>query len=97
MAQGDVKSALVVLTAGSTYDIRPPVGEEWTINNLYFNNGPISFYTTNGTTSVEFDLDTGGGARLGFVFRLTHDIWIKVNNDDAAISINISYDGIQTK
>ena len=96
MAQGDVKSDLQTLVAGGTFDIRPGMGEEWSVQNIYFNPGTVELYKTNGTLQLKFDGDSNFGGRLGTIFRLTNTQWLQIKNTGSA-SILVGYDGVQTK
>lgn len=96
MALGDAKTGFVSLAAGDTLDIKPPVGEEWIIHNLYY-NGPVELSRTNGVDNLKFDNDTASGARLGYFFHNTTDVWLRVKNAHATAVVLVSFDGVQTK
>jgi hypothetical protein len=97
MALGDKVTAIqsVVATTG-VLDIRPASGIEWTIHNIYYSQGTVEFYKTDGTNNIKFDSDTSNGARLGAVFHVTNSQWIQVKNTAGTATI-IGYDGVQTK
>lgn len=97
MALGDVVTGLssVIATTG-TLDIKPASGVEWVIHNIYYNQGTVEFYKTDGTNYLKFDTDTTQGARLGAVFHCTNTQWIHVKNLASTATL-IGYDGIQTK
>jgi hypothetical protein len=97
MALGDVKSAIasVVATTG-TYDIKPPVGEEWVLHNIYYNGGTVEFYRTDGVNSLRFDSDTTQGARMGIAYHVSNTQWLQIKNTSAS-AILVGYDGVQTK
>lgn len=95
MAAGDVVTGISSVAAGGTLDIKP-IGAEWVIHNIYYNQGTVEFYKTDGTNLLKFDSDTTQGARLGAVFHVTNAQWIQVKNT-AGTSTLIGYDGVQTK
>lgn len=99
MAVGDVKSGIATLSAGGVLDIKPPVGEEWIIHNLYYdaNGFKMEFIMTNGTIDIPFDNDNSIGARMGMVTHVTNSYYLKVRNSSAGAVMKIAYDGIQTK
>lgn len=99
MAVGDVKAGINTISAGQSYSIQPPVGEEWVIHNLYYETGgyKIDFQIIDGVGMIGFDSDTSSGARLGVVYHLTNTHYLKVVNTSAGTTMKISYDGIQTK
>jgi hypothetical protein len=96
MAVGDVKSNLVSVAAGGSLDIRPPVGEEWVIHNIY-HAYDVDLAFTDGTNVLIFDTDTGAGVYAKYAFHVTNTLWIRVVNKDAASARLIGYDGVQTK
>jgi len=96
MAVGDVKSAIVSVSAGGYLDIRPPAGEEWVIHNIY-HVYDITLCITDGTNELCFDTDTGSGVYAKYAFHVTNSIWIRVKNNDTANARLIAYDGVQTK
>lgn len=95
MAQGDVKSGMLVVPSLTWYEIRPNIGEEWVIHNIYYNGG-VDFLINNGSFNVPFDRDTTAGARMGCMIHITNSQWLVINNYTGA-NVNIAYDGIQTK
>jgi hypothetical protein len=95
MAVGDVKADLQSVTNGNYLEIRPVAGEEWVIHNIYY-SGQVQLYRHNGTSSIQFDTDSSSGARLGAVFHCTNGQFLRVINN-AGATINIAYDGVQTK
>ena len=96
MAVGDVKSGLVSVAAGGSLDIRPPVGEEWVIHNIY-HAYDVDLAFTDGTNVLTFDTDVGAGVYAKYAFHVTNTLWIRVINKDTANARLIGYDGIQTK
>lgn len=96
MAVGDVKSGLISIVTNGVLDIRPPASEEWVIHNIFYSQGAVEFYKTDGTNLLKFDSDTTQGARLGAVFHVTNSQWIQVKNLASTTTL-IGYDGIQTK
>lgn len=96
MALGDVTNGLNSVAAGTALDIRPGAGVEWIIHNIYYNQGTVEFYKTDGTNAIKFDSDSTFGGRLGVVFHCTNAQWIQVKNTAATATL-IGYDGMQTK
>lgn len=95
-AAGDVVTGISSIAANAVLDIKPSSGVEWVIHNIYYNQGTVEFYKTDGTNLLKFDSDPSAGARLGAVFHCTNAQWIQVKNTAATATI-IGYDGIQTK
>jgi len=95
LAIGDVKSGLVSVGAGEYLDIRPPVGEEWVIHNIY-HEGDIQIELYDGTNSLVFDTDPGAGVYAKYAFHVTNTIRIRVKNTMTTAKL-IGYDGIQTR
>ena len=97
MALGDVVTAISSVTATTgVLDIRPSAGQEWVIHNIYWSQGTVELYKTDGTNSIKFDSDTSSGGRIGTVFHVTNSLWIQVKNLAGTATI-IGYDGVQTK
>lgn len=96
MAVGDVVTGLSSVAASGVLDIRPAAGVEWVIHNVYYSQGTVEFYKTDGTNLLRFDTDTSQGARLGAVFHCTNAQWIQVKNTAGTATL-IGYDGKQTK
>jgi hypothetical protein len=97
MAVGDVKSGIASVAPNGVLDIQPgSASEEWVIHNIYYNQGSVEFYKTDGTNLLKFDGDSSQGARLGAVFHVTNAQWIQVKNTSGTATL-IGYDGIQTK
>jgi len=95
MAVGDVKNGLSNVAAGDYLDIRPPVGEEWVIHNIYHAND-IQLELYDGTNSLIFDTDAGAGVYAKYAFHVTNSIRIRVKNTSTSAQL-IGYDGVQTK
>jgi hypothetical protein len=95
MAVGDVKNGLSNVVAGDYLDIRPPVGEEWVIHNIY-HASDIQLELYDGTNSLIFDTDAGAGVYAKYAFHVTNSIRIRVKNTSASAQL-IGYDGVQTK
>lgn len=96
MAAGDVVNAISSVATNGVLDIRPAAGVEWVIHNVYYANGTVEFYYTDGVNVLKFDSDTTSGARLGACFHATNTNWLQIKNLNAA-SVLIGYDGMQTK
>lgn len=95
MAAGDVVSEIQTSTAQTLFNVRPPAGEEWVIQNIYYSQS-VSLRMVKGSNVITFDSDTGSGARLGLTFRLTNDQYLQIYNTYNGNN-NIGYDGIKTK
>lgn len=97
MAQGDVVAGLSSLTATTgTLDIRPATNVEWSIHNVYWSQGTIELYKTDGTNYLRFENDGTQGGRLGASFNLTNAQWLHVKNLAGTATL-VGYDGKQTK
>lgn len=99
MAVGDVKSGMGVIATNGNFDIRPPVGEEWVVHNVYYTaNGWIYFRMVDavGNSTIQFDSDNTAGARLGACFHLTNNQYLRITNQSGS-NQTFGYDGIQTK
>lgn len=95
MAVGSVVAATPSVAATSgTYDIRPGVGAEWVIHNLYV-AGAVTITMTDGTNSVTFDAPTGASTYLGLTTHVTNGYYMHIANTGAS-AVVIAYDGIQT-
>jgi len=96
VAVGDVKSGITSVQASGYLDIRPPIGEEWVIHNIY-HAYDIDLCITDGTNELCFDTDVGAGIYAKYAFHVTNSIWIRVKNKDTANARLVAYDGVQTK
>jgi hypothetical protein len=96
MAAGDVVTGITSVATTGVIDIKPSLGVEWVIHNIYWNQGSVELYKTDGTNSIKFDTDSSLGGRLGTVFHVTSAQWIQVKNTAATATL-IGYDGVQTK
>jgi hypothetical protein len=95
MAQGDVKSGIVSIGAFGSYSIRPPVGEEWVIHNVHFDNdGELRF--SNGTDFITLDTVLGNGSLMGLSIHITNTNYLTIINS-SVITASFGYDGVQTK
>lgn len=81
------------IAASGTYDIKPASGE-WVIHNIYYNN-QLKFSMTDGTNVVDFDSDTGQGARMGMTTHASSTYWLRITNTGST-ALLIAYDGMQT-
>lgn len=96
MAQGDVKSGVFQIVGnGNSGDIRPPVGEEWVIHNIFYAYS-LDFIIGSPTVRFTFDSDTVQGARMGLSIHLTNSYYITIKNTQN-LTNNIAFDGVQTK
>lgn len=94
MAAGNLVKGTTSITASGTYDIKPTGTDEWVIHNIYYNN-QLKLSMTDGTNVVDFDSDTGQGARLGLTTHVSNGYWLRVTNTGAS-TLLIAYDGMQT-
>ncbi|MGB9614258.1 MAG: hypothetical protein ACPL3B_01990 [Fervidobacterium sp.] len=95
MGVGDVYSGLQSVSAGAYVDIRPTLGSEASVHNIYA-SGSISLSLTDGTNVLTFDSMTGPGVYAKFAFHVTYNIWIRVTNTSGS-TILIGWDGVYTK
>lgn len=96
MAVGDVVANMASAVANNaTTNIQPGSGVEWVVHNVYY-EGAVEFYIVNGANTIKIDNDTSSGARLGAVFHLNNTQYLQIKNVSGG-SIDIAYDGIQTK
>lgn len=95
MAAGNMVggTASVAATTG-TYDIKPGVGVEWDIHNIYVANG-VTISVTDGTNTVTVDAPTGQNAYLGLTIHVSNTYWIRISNTSGS-AVLIAYDGMQT-
>jgi hypothetical protein len=100
MAVGDVVRGLFqIVGQNNTYDIKPSAGVEWVIHNLYYSSQcdfNIVDDSTGSAIPITFDSDTGQGARLGVSIHLTNGHYLRIKNN-GTLTLNFSYDGVQTK
>lgn len=100
MAAGDVYAGVQDIAANAAFEIRPGVGQEGVIHNLYYVvNGitPIRFLISNGSLSFVWAAQSGSGAMTFLTTHVTHDYWIRIENDDLTSDAAIAWDGIYTK
>jgi hypothetical protein len=94
MAAGNLVKGTSSLAASATYDIKPSGTDEWVIHNIYYNN-QIKLSMADGTNVVDFDSDTGQGARLGLTTHVSNSYWLRITNTGSS-TLLIAYDGMQT-
>lgn len=95
VALGSVVSSHQSINNGAYLNIKPSVGDEWVIHNIYVPNGKnVELYWSDGTN--ESLQDTNDGAWLNYHFHVTASYYLRVKNVSGS-SIYIGYDGIQTK
>lgn len=92
MAIGDVIAGQSSIAAAGTLDIKPGAGAEWSIHNLFWNQGPVELYKTDGTNAIKFQTKPEAGAILSGVFNVTNGYWLQVKNTAASATV-IGYDG----
>ena len=95
MASGDTKSDIQSVATGAYLDIRPAVGEEWTIHNI-FHEDMVELYFYDGTDLLKFDDDTVGGWWAKHALHVTNGIYVRVKNIHASGKL-VGYSGKQTK
>lgn len=93
MAAGNMFSGTASIAASATFDIKPASGE-WVIHNIRYNN-QLKFSYTDGTNVVDYDSDTGQGARLGLTDHANSSGWVRITNTGSS-TLLIAYDGMQT-
>ena len=93
MAAGNLFSGTASIAASGTYDIKPVSGEV-DLHNVYYNN-QLKFSMSDGTNVVDFDTDTGQGARLGLTTHLSTTYFLRITNTGTG-TLLISFDGMQT-
>lgn len=96
MAVGDAVGNLVSVVAGGSLDIRPAVGEEWMVFNI-FAAGGIEIYWTDGTNEILIDSSAGAKSWLNFKFPVTNTLFLRIKNPDAVNAVLVGYSGVQTK
>lgn len=77
--------------------IRPPVGQQWMIPNLY-HGGACALIKTDGVNEVTAHTDTENGAWLNFKFFLTNDSYLvlrSVANEDTQQPITLAFEGVR--
>lgn len=94
MAAGNMIGGTSSIAASATYDIKPTNPNEWVIHNIYYNN-QIKLSMTDGTNVIDFDSDTGSGARMGLTTHVSSTYWLRITNTGSG-SLLIAYDGMQT-
>lgn len=95
MALGDTTTDQQSIANGARLTIRPAAGVEWVIHNLYF-GGDCNIHRVITGADLTFDSDTGAGARLAYVWHVTNDVYLELENTSGGASI-MGYDGVVTK
>ena len=96
MAVGDIFADTVSIATGASMQIRPSVGIEVVIHNIYVPDGKLAtLKKTDGVNTCTVDQITGGGW-VNFNFHINNTDYIEIVNDDAGTQI-LGYDGIVTK
>jgi hypothetical protein len=93
MAAGNRFAGTQSIAASGTWDLKPASGE-LLLQNIYYNN-QLKMSMTDGTNVVDFDSDTGQGARMGLKTGLLTTYWIRFTNTGTG-TLLLAYDGIQT-
>ncbi len=103
MTVGDAVSLTKNVTIyDNRFHIRPPVGEEWVIHNIKYDNAGfrMDFYVTkmeNGSGALKFHEVTQPGILDNLGIHVTNDQWIMLLNTSAGTTMKASFDGIRTK
>jgi hypothetical protein len=96
MAVGDLVSGFATVAGSGTTTIRPASSSTiWSIQHIFY-DGAANIRHTNGTTTVTFWSDTGGGALLKVGILVGYNAYLVVHNPGSS-SINVSYVGIVLK
>ena len=75
MAAGNkIYGITTISTNGGTYDIQPPLGQEWTVHNIKISgtNGQYTLSDYNGTTLNTYEAASSPNAYLGLTENLTN-------------------------
>lgn len=95
MPLGNVVSDLQAVNSGSYMYIKPTLGNEWVIHNIYVpDSKDVELYFTDG--SHRQLVDTGDGSWLNYHWHVTSSFYLEVKNVSGS-QIYIGYDGVQTK
>lgn len=95
MGVGDTYSGLVSIVASGNYDIRPSLGVEAVITNIYASNS-IQIAWTDGTNVIIFDSLQGGGIYAKFSFHISYNYFLRIINTSGS-TVYVGWDGVQTK
>lgn len=97
MAIGEKVRGIAVVPANGWYYIRPTVGLEWTVHNVYHSGGGVDLLVDNGSFNVPFRTNAG---MKGYFSQLFHSVtnaqYLVVRNYNN-FPVNVAYDGVQTK
>lgn len=98
MAIGDVVASFITpVISGNAFNIRPPSGNEWIVHNIAYDNGIVDFYKVDSSGgALMYDSDTSAGGRFNGAYHCTNDVWYQLKNS-GSVTINMSYDGVQSK
>jgi hypothetical protein len=93
-------SALPLSNTSSIQDITPSAlgltaGSEFIIHNIYYDT-QLQMSTYDGAIQVNFDSDTGAGAREGVCHHCSAGQYIRVSNTNTSSVLHLSFDGMQT-
>lgn len=92
MARGDGVGSVASVDAAAYMTIRPAMGVEWIIHNVY-HEAEAEIEIVEGPNALKFGAHTEMGAWATFFFHLTNTQYLKVKNTNAGAKL-IGYDGI---
>jgi len=95
MAIGDVHATISSVIGSATLQIRPDIGDEWVIHNI-FSSSSIDIVSVNGSNRCTFDTLIGPGALTAYFFHVTNTQYMELINKGSS-TIECGYDGIETK
>lgn len=95
MAIGDAVGSVTLIVAGASLTIRPAVGKEWAIHNV-FHAEDAELRVVNGSNKLLFASSSAKGSWSAYYFHLTYVQYFEVKNTNAASRL-IGYDGVVMK
>jgi len=95
MAIGDQAADLQVILPTEFLTVRPGVGAEWRISNIFF-NGATQLFFSDGSASCLIATYLGSGRWAGVEFIVSNDFFLKIKNS-SAVSKYIGFVGEVTK
>lgn len=95
VVQGNVVKGHATVTAGSFLEMRPATGVAWAIHTLFAGFVGAELYLTDGTNNILIQSFAGRRYVTNLVHRATHDVWLKLKNNDS-VTRNLGYTGVET-
>jgi hypothetical protein len=96
MAANDVIADIQSIAAGAALDINPGAGQEWIINNIFFQDA-VQIEAYDGTLNLPISTPTGPGFLGNLTFRaVSGGDRIRIVNQAASAKL-IGFSGVQTK